>query len=235
MILTYPTRSAWLYSAIARAGIIAIPLALISAETPAAALDECGDRPTPPLCVFDDAPVQVGPAHIHLPGHAHPYAQLLAPLQFTDPSGTVWTAPPAILTDGASIPPIFVPLIGAPRSREFLAAAALHDAYCGRANEGLAVFRARGWEETHRMFYDALRAAGVPPMRAKIMFAAVYLGGPRWDDPARSLQGVPESELRAEMARCIRFIEETDPSLSEIETWMREREAILLGVGSNVD
>jgi hypothetical protein len=30
------------------------------------------------------------------------------------------------------------------------------------------------------MFYDALLALGVPMVKAKIMYAAVYLGGPKW-------------------------------------------------------
>jgi len=38
----------------------------------------------------------------------------------------------------------------------------------------------RGWRATHRVFYDALRALGVTASKAKLMYYAVYLGGPKW-------------------------------------------------------
>ena len=57
--------------------------------------------------------------------------------------------------------------------------------------------------------------------------AAVYLGGPRWDDPSRSLADVPDARLREEMEHCITFIEKEDPDLAEIEDWMRRREPAL--------
>lgn len=145
-----------------------------------------------------------------------------------DASNTVWSAPPSALTDGTSIPQVFVPLVGNPRSPEFLAAAALHDAYCGAGNKRLDQFHARDWEATHRMFYDSLGSVGVSATKAKIMFAAVYLGGPQWDDPARSLEAASEERLRAEMERCIAFTEGTGPSVAEVERWMRNREAALL-------
>lgn len=186
-------------------------------------------------CHLQNVPPRVGSEAIRIPGKPHLYSKLITPVSFTDAAGAVWTAPRATLTDGASIPPVFVPLIGAPRSPEFLAAAALHDAYCGAGNENLPQFRARGWEETHRMFYHSLRAAGVPAGKAKVMFAAVYLGGPRWNDAARSLDGVADEVLRAEMERCIRFIEEEEPDLGQIEAWMRRREARLLASRGTVD
>ena len=82
------------------------------------------------------------------------------------------------------------------------------------------------------MFYHGLRAAGVPPAKAKAMFAAVYLGGPRWDDPSRSLEGVPDTVLRHEMEACLRFIERERPTLAEIEAWMRRRESAILSTAS---
>lgn len=103
---------------------------------------------------------------------------------FTDPSNLRWKAGkrdpdagPGIqtgLTDGATIPDWAQRLIGEPYSDEYLLAAVVHDHYCYDENH------VRGWRETHRMFYDALLALGVPMVKAKIMYAAVYLGGPKW-------------------------------------------------------
>ena len=57
-------------------------------------------------------------------------------------------------------------------------------------------------------------------------------GAPRWDDPARSLDTVPDAVLRREMEACLRFIEVDRPSLAEIEAWMRRREPTLLSATS---
>ena len=205
--------------------------ALFLTGDPFGAGPACRDAPAR-RCTFGNAPPTVGAEAIQIPGKPHLYARLVTPVSFTDPSGTVWTAPSGTLTDGASIPPVFVPLIGEPRSTEFFSPAALHDAYCGAGNEQLNQFRARSWEETHRMFYHGLRAAGVPPAKAKVMFAAVYLGGPRWNDPSRSLEGVPDTVLRREMEACLRFIERERPTLAEIEAWMRRRESGILSTAS---
>ncbi|WP_319531933.1 DUF1353 domain-containing protein [uncultured Cohaesibacter sp.] len=184
-------------------------------------------------CHLENAPARVARDHVMLPDKPYPYSKLLTPLRFRDSRGTLWTAPLATLTDGASIPEIFVPLIGEPRSLEFLAAAALHDAYCGTGNEQLTQFRSRPWEETHRMLYDSLVSSGVPETKAKVMFAAVYLGGPRWDDPDRVLQGLPESRLRDLMELCIDFIKTEKPTRPEIEAWMHRHEKELLSDTQN--
>jgi hypothetical protein len=77
-------------------------------------------------------------------------------------------------TDGASIPSWAQPIIGDPYDPSYLKAAIVHDHYCYKEN------RVRPWRETHRMFYDALVDLGVDSTKAKIMYFAVYLGGPKW-------------------------------------------------------
>ena len=183
-------------------------------------------------CAFRGAPVRLSDAAVALPGKPHPFFALRSAVTFTDRNGLRWEAPRGALTDGASIPRALVPLIGQPRAPEFREAAALHDAWCGAGNEDLPQFRARPWEEVHRMFHDALLAAGVAPAKAKVMFAAVYLAGPRWDDPTRALDAVTDDRLREEMRLCLDFIAREDPSLEEIEDWMRRREAVLTGAGT---
>lgn len=93
-------------------------------------------------------------------------------LRFTDASGTVWEAKAMLKTDGASIPGIFQPFVGAPFDEKFIKAAIVHDHYCDR--------HVRSWRKTHRVFYDALLDQGVSAAKAKTMYLAVLVGGPKW-------------------------------------------------------
>lgn len=190
-----------------------------------ACLGETGDRT---VCRFDGGPLEMAGTPVFLEGFPHAFLPTRQQVDFIDSTGTRWTAPPRTLTDGATIPVIFAPLVGDRQSREYLIAAALHDAYCGVGNEALETYRTKPWEDVHRMFYEALLVNGTAPQKAKILFAAVYLGGPRWDDPARSLEGVPEDRLRREMEWCLEWIRDTDPSADDIVAWMRDRETALI-------
>lgn len=170
-----------------RAFYILPALALLGACTvaPVTGSDPTGGRsfcgsPSDPICRFLNAPVALLNQRVELPKRAYPFFPIREPLQFIDASDRTWVAPRGTLTDGASVPPIFVSIVGSPNSREFVNAAAMHDAFCGVGNEGLSTFHSRSWEQTHRMFYEALRVGGTDEIRAKVMFAAVYLGGPRW-------------------------------------------------------
>lgn len=178
-------------------------------------------------CVFVGAPLRLAGEAVFVEKFDHAFLATDSVLEFVDARGIRWIAPRRTLTDGASIPTIFETIVGDRQSRQFLLAAALHDAYCGVGNEALETFQTRTWHEVHRMFYEALIVADTPPAKAKAMFAAVYLGGPRWDDPDRSLDSVPEEVLRQEMEWCLEWIERNNPGIARIEEWMREREALL--------
>lgn len=93
-------------------------------------------------------------------------------LRFTDSANVVWEAKAELLTDGASIPGIFQPFIGSPFDPTFIKAAVIHDHYCDR--------HVRPWTQTHRVFYEGLIAGGVSRAKAKTMYFAVFLGGPKW-------------------------------------------------------
>lgn len=93
-------------------------------------------------------------------------------LRFTDSKSLVWEAAAGLETDGASIPPFFQPLVGKPFEESFLKAAIVHDHYCKR--------HVRPWRLTHRIFYEGLIDQDVPKGKAKLMYYAVYLGGPKW-------------------------------------------------------
>ncbi|MDA7427544.1 DUF1353 domain-containing protein [Primorskyibacter aestuariivivens] len=179
-------------------------------------------------CVFIGAPLEIEGQPVFLPPKQQAFFPLKGQLAFIDAEKNIWTAPPKTLTDGATIPRLFAPLIGDRQAREYVLAAALHDAYCGIGNDGLETFHTRPWHDVHRMFYEALLVGGTPPHKAKIMFAAVYLGGPRWDDPDRSLDHVSEEALLREMEWCLIWIDREEPTIEQIEAWMQNREAGLI-------
>ncbi len=131
-------------------------------------------------CKFINSPVKLSSKPLRLPDSPYPFFKTRNTLEFVNAEGKVWIAPAGILTDGASIPPMFVGFIGDPRSKEFMNAATVHDSYCAESNRNNPYYHAAPWQEVHRMFYDALRVSGTPAIKAKIMYAAVYLGGPRW-------------------------------------------------------
>jgi hypothetical protein len=185
-------------------------------------------RATPERCKFVGAPLEMAGSPVFVEKFAHAFLPTSKELTFIDSRGDVWTAPIKTLTDGASIPTIFEPIIGDRQSRDYLLAAALHDAFCGVGNEALATFQTRAWEDVHRMFFEALIASGTPPKKAKLMFAAVYLGGPRWDDPKRALDNVSNSDLLRELQWCAEWIDATNPTADEIKIWMQNREANLI-------
>ena len=150
-------------------------------------------------CKFINSPVKLSKKAWRFPGEPYPYFRTRNDLKFVNAANDVYVAPKDTWTDGASIPVIFVPIIGDPRSREFMNAATVHDAYSSKRNENGPYYHTATWQEVHRMFYDGLLASGTPPLKAKIMYAAVYLGGPRWSEvrkpPRRQAMRVTGTEI----------------------------------------
>jgi hypothetical protein len=68
-------------------------------------------------------------------------------------------------------------LIGSPFTGKYRDASVIHDYYCD--------VHLRHWAAVHRVFYDAMIVSGVSVSRAKLMYGAVYYGGPRWSEAAR--------------------------------------------------
>ncbi len=167
-------------------------------------------------CFFRNAPVRLSADSQRLPQRLLPYFTTIEPLSFVDGARRQFEAPRGTLTDGASIPILFQPLLGNPRDPLFLNAGVLHDAYCGIGNEGGPRWHADTWQNVHVMFFDALVVAGTPEVKAKVMFAAVWLGGPRWDDHDRSLEHVPDNALYATFASVKTMIERENPSLDDL-------------------
>lgn len=181
-----------------------------------------------PRCRFVNTPVELTGNAVKVPGRAANFFRTADRLSFTDGRNATWLAPSSTLTDGASIPRIFIPIVGSPTDPAVINAAAVHDAHCGIGNEQGPEFHSRTWEETHRMFYDALRVGGTPELKAKIMFAAVYLGGPRWDEQARDLSRVEPEKMQNLMRKTRSFIRATKPSVPMIEAYIEWHERDLI-------
>jgi hypothetical protein len=94
---------------------------------------------------------------------------------FIDSHKVNWAAPQGSMTDGASIPGIAKLVIGGSFQEPYLRAAVLHDIYCKS--------RVRSWQNTAKMFYEAMITAGTNIIKAQAMYWAVYLGGPHWEYP----------------------------------------------------
>lgn len=97
---------------------------------------------------------------------------LLQPYSYIDGQGRRWPVPAGTTVDGASIPRAAWTAIGGPFEGLYRNASVIHDHYC--------VTRQRSWRETHRMFYDGMRANGVGAGKAAVMYWAVLNFGPRW-------------------------------------------------------
>ena len=100
--------------------------------------------------------------------------QLTEVFGFNDANDVRWIVPKDAVIDGASIPSSLWSVLGGPFEGLYRDASVVHDYYCS--------VRLKPWRQVHRVFYDAMRASGVSELRAKVMYAAVRFGGPRWSD-----------------------------------------------------
>jgi hypothetical protein len=99
---------------------------------------------------------------------------LLDDFGYVDPNGKRWQAKLGLETDGATIPPVFWPIVGHPFEGLYVKAAVIHDYYC------LEQHRYREWEKVHHVFHEGMITNGVNSIKAALMFYAVWRFGPRW-------------------------------------------------------
>jgi len=93
-------------------------------------------------------------------------------LVWIEPCGKLKVVAGGTRINGASIPRWMWPVMGHPFRTDYIYPAALHDGQCGLKEEPSEV--------VHDRFYRALRAEGVPAVRAHAMGAAVDWKGPYW-------------------------------------------------------
>jgi len=99
---------------------------------------------------------------------------LMSDFTYTDPKMEKWVAAKDSRIDGASIPQLLWSLVGGPYEGAYRNASIVHDTEC------MKPYKHR-WQAVHEMFYFASRAGGEGWLKAKVMFAAVYHFGPRWE------------------------------------------------------
>lgn len=138
--------------------------------------------------------------------------QLEESVTFVDPDGRRWDVPRGSETDGASIPRVLW-ICCPPFTGQYRAAAVIHDHFCRT--------QSRSWQDTHLVFYRAMRAAGVPDSTAKVMYAAVHHFGPRWEAnglvtraPGAELDEPAQDKLFRDLQQ---WIERENPDLETVK------------------
>lgn len=216
-------------------------LLLLAACDPARISPVSSQAPSGPVCAgqgsercqFVNGPVKLTQDPVKLATRRALFYPMADELDFVDGKADVWQAPKGTLTDGASIPRVFVKIVGNPTSKQFAQAAAIHDAYCGIGNENGAKYHTRPWPQVHRMFYDALRVGGTPEYKAKVMFAAVWLGGPRWGDWDRGLLDVSGGEKQKILLQAQDLIGAQNPSVDDLIGFLSQAEALAITKARN--
>lgn len=150
-------------------------------------------------------------------------------LVFVDAAGTDWVAPQGTLTDGASVPSVGLAITNGRFEATFLKAAIVHDAWCQEFNEHRCPdqYRTRSWQDVHRMFHEACLAGGTPAALANTMYVAVWLFGPRWDDPGSDLDTVATEARMETFEACYTWSKQAPRSLEELDRWVIDRETVL--------
>lgn len=112
--------------------------------------------------------------------------QLCSEIVFVD-NQREWIAPAKSFLDGASIPKPFWITVGTPYGDSYRRASVVHDYYCeDLVREEAEVFPAS--KQVHRMFYNAMHTDGVDPKKAEIIYLAVKIFGPRWQEKTKAVQ-----------------------------------------------
>ena len=107
---------------------------------------------------------------------------LLEPVSYTDGNGKKWIVPKGAVVNGSSIPVDLWSVLGyAPYNGPHRIASVFHDYYTEKQTST--------WQTTHQMYYDACLCSGVPIIKAKLMFAALWHFGPKWGFSAKTFRG----------------------------------------------
>ena len=145
--------------------------------------------------------------------------QLREDFGFEDQAGKLWLARQGQVLDGASIPLVFRDMIGMPFVGTYRRASIIYDYYCQAMSEP--------WRDVHRMFYYASLTEGAGEVNAKIMYAALYAAGLRWEmrgsscfrschAAASSLSWKPQVEDK-DVRPVADWIRQANPGLEEID------------------
>ncbi len=135
--------------------------------------------------------------------------RLLRDFRYEDPDGVVWTAGGGEAVDGATIPRVFWSIVGGPFEGRYRYASVVHDTECRS--------KAHRWRSVHRMFHRGCRAGGVSPGQALLLYAAVYLFGPRWPTSSAAVarERMPTHDDAVRLTAWVRA--HLDADLAEVE------------------
>jgi Protein of unknown function (DUF1353) len=138
--------------------------------------------------------------------------KLLADYTYTDPAAASWLAPSGAEIDGASIPRFLWSFIGGPFEGKYRKASVVHDVACDE--------KRHDWRDVHRMFHNAMLCSGVEPLKAKVMYGAVYACGPRWgpDQGTRLFPCGSSSDMDQQVRRLAAYLRANPVSLARVET-----------------
>jgi len=145
--------------------------------------------------------------------------RLLEDFGFIDARGKSWIAPRGGIVDDEAVPREFQALMGLPYFAEYRKAAMVH-AYFRQQ-------RTQPWQPVHRMLYEAAVAEGVTEWQARVLYAAVYAAGWRWEPPGSSCYrschasatslGWRPDVTAAEIDPVLQWITQSNPALDEID------------------
>lgn len=134
--------------------------------------------------------------------------RLLEDFAYIDNKGKTWLVPKGTVVNGASIPPLFWNMIGPPFVGDYRRASVVHDYFCDSRTEP--------WQAVHKMFYEASLAGGVKEERAKIMYAAVYARGPRWDSNGKLEKSRTGKITDKLLEKLLKWAENKNPDIDKI-------------------
>jgi hypothetical protein len=135
---------------------------------------------------------------------------LLNELRYTDPKGVVWIAPAGSEVDGASIPRALWPFLGGPFEGKYRNASVLDDVAYDQ--------KSRPWQQVDRMFYDAMRCAGVGVVEAKTLYYALYRHGRHWKFKKKPEESRDTALNPAEVDAIQQWIRQNNPTLDQIDS-----------------
>jgi hypothetical protein len=138
--------------------------------------------------------------------------ELLDDFTYIGPDMVEWKCPKGSKIDGASIPQFLWTAVGSPYTGLYRNASVPHDIACDK--------KERSSDDVHLMFYNACRCGGCSETEAKVLYAGVLLGGPKWAVGGAPIPVVYKTTnvFEDDFEDAKADIEARNPSLDEIKT-----------------
>lgn len=136
--------------------------------------------------------------------------KLLNNFSYVDAKGKTWQVASGSLIDESSIPQLVWKRVGSPLTGDYHDAAIIHNYYCKSWQEN--------WYSTHQMFYEACLSSGLPQIKAKLLFAAVYSSVPRWI-PHYGKSGINATAFSLQ-GYALHRVSISEPDFNEVTDWI---------------